>query len=409
MRIIVFFLLVANYSISQQFNIGYKDGWPIGYCYDAQYGCMAPPTPMAPYPRVGESSDSYWNGYHRGLSDGIEKGRIDRRQKNQTNMNAYQSYGVPQYIPKYEPFTPDLNFYNQAMNQLQSNYDKKENEKNSDKTSTDIAMKQAIKYCSTEETEKRKNLMEFIKTQYVSFSNYPKEIPDGFYKAHFINDTKYSHRPHWENLQLDDCEIRDVYVHENKIIFVETNHHKSVELDPLVIPNLNNSNVTTLSSTKINNGLCYVTNSTFHTYQDTALTNETELSTKNARYYFIDYLTQIKDTKSLLDKINIKYNSANKKQVITDGWHTCYLSNRVDFCEIRNVFVKDKKIVKWIAGDGIEYYVDSGGEIIDLKSTFSRKLAPMSDEMNETQKKFWKNTSLLRQKTEIFDAFFINL
>ena len=409
MRIIVFFLLVANYSISQQFNIGYKDGWPIGYCYDAQYGCMAPPTPMAPYPRVGESSDSYWNGYHRGLSDGIEKGRIDRRQKNQTNMNAYQSYGVPQYIPKYEPFTPDLNFYNQAMNKLQSNYDKKENEKNSDKTSTDIAMKQAIKYCSTEETEKRKNLMEFIKTQYASFSNYPKEIPDGFYKAHFINDTKYSHRPHWENLQLDDCEIRDVYVHENKIIFVETNHNKIVELDPLVIPNLNNSNVHTLSSTKINNGLCYVTNSTFHTYQDTALTNETELSTKNARYYFIDYLTQIKDTKSLLDKINIKYNSANKKQVITDGWHTCYLSNRVDFCEIRNVFVKDKKIVKWIAGDGIEYYVDSGGEIIDLKSTFSRKLAPMSDEMNETQKKFWKNTSLLRQKTEIFDAFFINL
>jgi hypothetical protein len=152
-----------------------------------------------------------------------------------------------------------------------------------------------------------------------------------------------------------------------------------------------------------------VTNSSFHAYQDTALTNETELSTKNARYYFIDYLTQIKDSKNLLENINIKYNSANKKQVITDGWHTCYLSNRVDFCEIRNVFVKDKKIVKWIAGDGSEYYVDSGGEIIDLKSTFSRKLAPMSDEMNETQKKFWKNTSLLRQKTEIFDAFFINL
>lgn len=409
MRIIVFFLLVANYSISQQFNIGYKDGWPIGYCYDAQYGCMAPPTPLAPYPRVGESSDSYWNGYHRGLSDGIEKGRIDRSKKNQSSMNTYQSYGVPQYIPKYEPFTPDLNFYNQAMNQLQSNYDKDENEKTSDNTSTDIAMKQAIKYCSTEETEKRKKLMEFIKTQYASFSNYPKEIPDGFYKAHFINDTKYSHRPHWENLQLDDCEIRDVYVHENKIIWVETNHNKSEEIDPLVIPNLNNSNVTTLSSTKINNGLCYVTNSTFHAYQDTALTNDIELSTKNARYYFIDYLTQIKDSKNLLENINIKYNSANKKQVITDGWHTCYLSNRVDFCEIRNVFVKDKKIIKWIAGNGSEYYVDSGGEIIDLKSTFSRKLAPMSDQMNETQKKFWKNTSLLRQKTEIFDAFFINL
>lgn len=409
MRIIVILLFVANYSISQQFNIGYKDGWPIGYCYDAQYGCMAPLTPMAPYPRIGESSDSYWNGYHRGLSDGIEKGRIDRRQKNQTNMNAYQSYGVPQYIPKYEPFTPDLNFYNQAMNQLQSNYDKKENEKTSDKISTDIAMKKAIKYNSTEETEKRKNLMQFINTQYASFSNFPKEIPDGFHKAHFINDTKYSHKPYFENLQLDDCEIRDVYVHENKIIWVQiqNNLYTDEEFDPLIIPNLNNSNVTTLSSTKINNGLCYVTNSKFYKNQDINFTNSNELSTKNARYYFIDYLTRMKDANSLIYLINIKYNTVNKKQIINNGWHTCYISNRVNFCEIRNVYVQDKKIVKWIAGNGNEYYVDSGGEIIDLKSTFSRKL-PIY-EMNETQKKFWKNTSISRERTEIYDVFFINL
>lgn len=411
MKIFVFFLLVANFSLSQQFNIGYKDGWPIGYCYDAQYGCMAPPTPMAPYPRVGESSDSYWNGYHRGLSDGIEKGRIDRRQKNQSNMNAYQSYGVPQYIPKYEPFTPDLNFYNQAMNQLQRNYNKKGNEKTSDKTSTDIAVKEAIKYGSTEEKEKRKNLMQFINTQYTSFSNFPKQIPDGVHKAYFINDTKYSHKPYFENLQLDDCEIRDVFVQDNKIIWVQFNRYNRIyeELDPLVLPNLNNSNVTTLTSTKIINGLCYVTNSTFYKNQDIYWTNDNELSTKNARYYFIDYLTKYKDSRNLLENINIKYNSTNKKQVITDGWHTCYLSNRVDFCEIRNVYVKDKKIVKWIAGNGTEYYIDSGGDIIDLKSTFSRKLAPITDQMNETQKAFWKNTSLSRQKTEIYDAYFINL
>jgi hypothetical protein len=297
------------------------------------------------------------------------------------------------------------------MNQLQSNYNKKENEKTIGKTSTDIAMKEAIKYCSSEEKEKRKNLMQFIYSQYASFVSFPKEIPDGFYKVHYLNDTKYSHKPYFENLQLDDCEIRDVYAQENKIIWVQSNRNNRLneELDPLILPNLNNSNVITLSSTKITNGLCYVSNSMFHKYQDIELTNETELSTHNARYYFIDYLTQIKDSKSLLENINTKYNSANKKQIINDGWHTCYLSNRVDFCEIRNVFVKDKKIVKWIAGNGTECYVDSGGEIIDLKTTFSRKLTPMTDEMNEAQKKFWKNTSLSRQKTEIFDAFFINL
>jgi hypothetical protein len=408
MRIIVFFLFVANYSISQQFNIGYKDGWPIGYCYDAQYGCMAPLTPMAPYPRIGESSDSYWNGYHRGLSDGIEKGRIDRRQKNQSNMNAYQSYGVPQYIPKYEPFTPDLNFYNKAMNQLQSNYNKKQNENRSSIENDQALWATIRKYSSKEETEKRKNLMQFIKTQYASFSNFPKEIPDGFYKAHFINDTKYN----WEfgSGERDDCEIRDVYVQDNRIIWVSYIFYDKTEeeFDPNILPNVFNNQLT-LSSDKINNGMCYVSESVYNKQKDFELAKLQETISKNARYYFINYLTQIKDSKSLLDSININYNSANKKQIITDGWHTCYLSNRVDFCEIRNVFVKDKKIVKWIAGNGTECYVDSGGEIIDLKSTFSRKLAPMTDEMNENQKKFWKNTSLSRQKTEIYDAYFINL
>ena len=408
MRIIVFFLFVANYSISQQFNIGYKDGWPIGYCYDAQYGCMAPLTPMAPYPRIGESSDSYWNGYHRGLSDGIEKGRIDRRQKNLSNMNAYQSYGVPQYIPKYEPFTPDLNFYNQAMNQLQSNNNNKQNENRSSIENDQALWATIRKYSSKEETEKRKNLMQFIKTQYASFSNFPKEIPDGFYKAHFINDTKYN----WEfgSGERDDCEIRDVYVQDNRIIWVSYIVYDKTEeeFDPNILPNVFNNQLT-LSSDKINNGMCYVSESVYNKQKDFELGKLQETISKNARYYFINYLTQIKDSKSLLDSINIKYNSANKKQIITDGWHTCYLSNRVDFCEIRNVYVKDMKIVKWIAGNGTEYYIDSGGEIIDLKSTFSRKLAPMIDEMNETQKKFWKNTSLSRQKTEIYDAYFINL
>ena len=411
MRIIVFFLFVANYSISQQFNIGYKDGWPIGYCYDTQYGCMAPLTPMAPYPRVGESSDSYWNGYHRGLSDGIEKGRIDRRQKNQTIMNAYQSYGVPQYIPKYEPFTPDLNFYNQAMNQLQSNYDKKQNEnRNSNENEQDLpfSAESVTKYSSIEEIEKRKILMQFINTQYASFSNYPKEIPDGFYKTHFINDTKYSWK--FGSGQLTDCEIRDVFVQNNKIIWVSYKdyYEPREDFDCSILPNSYNNKIT-LSSGNINNGMCYVAESVIDKYKDVNFTQATDILSKNARYYFIDYLVKIREAKGLLDLINIKYNNADKKQIITDGWHTCYFSNRVDFCEIRNVFVKDKRIVKWIAGNGTEYYIDSGGEIVDLKSTFSRKLAPITDQMNETQKAFWKNTSLSRQKTEIYDAYFINL
>jgi hypothetical protein len=250
--------------------------------------------------------------------------------------------------------------------------------------------------------------MQFINTQYASFNNYPKEIPDGFYKAHFINDTKYSWK--YDSGQLDDCEIRDVFVQNNKIIWVSYKvYEKQVETcDCNILPCNINQNVTLLSG-NINNGMCYVPESDIDQYKDGEFTVVTEMLSKNARYYFIDYLVKIREAKGLLDLINIKYNNADKKQIITDGWHTCYLSNRVDFCEIRNVFVKDKRIVKWIAGNGTEYYIDSGGEIVDLKSTFSRKLAPITDQMNETQKAFWKNTSLSRQKTEIYDAYFINL
>lgn len=408
MKIIVLsYILLFNFAFSQEFNAGYNDGWPIGYCYDAQLGCIAPITPIAPLPKIGESSNSYMDGYHRGLADGINKGKSDKKQNNKSNLNTYQSYSVPQYIPEFKPFTPDYDFYSNALNRLQSSYNQKS------KSKTDPEMEKIVEWVnfttSASEVEKRKNLMKFVNTQYNNFDRFPTLIPDGFYNAYFINDTKWFFKKFFKNeLHEDDCQIRQVFVQNNKIIWTKYKFNFEdyfTEFDPDIFPNVYNMRIT-LKSNKIQNGLCYVTNSTYDNSDPDARTHK-ELSSVNSRYYFIEFLTEYNETQKMLDEVQKKYHTADKNKTISDGWHICYLTDRLHFFGSRNVYVNNKKIIKWIASDGNEVYVDTGGEIKDLKATLTRKYP--APELNEKQKIFWKNTNQVNPKVEIYDAYFINL
>jgi hypothetical protein len=409
---LLLFIFVSNNVISQDFSAGYKAGWPIGYCYYAQYGCIAPLTPLTPLPKIGESSTNFWDGYNRGLADGIMKGRLDLRQKNETNVNPYQSYSIPQYIPKYEPFTPDFNFYNQALSTLQNNYNQANNSQNNQSSVVEQEIVNWVKnYSSIEEKEKRMKLMSYIFSQSKSYINYPEKIPDGIYKAYYVNDTKYYVGS--IAIQNDDCEIRNVCVQNNKIIYLDYQHNlKYNEYDVSVFfDNEYNkkNNTITISSSEIVNGVCWVTNSIFNRNTDPSFTKAIEEGSKQGRYYFIDYLSKFDEAQLVLEKIKLKYVNANKSQKISDGWHVCYLTDRKDFCEIRNVYVLGNKITKWITGDGQEAYVDTGGEITQLKSTFSRKLPPQMENENEEKKLFWRNTFLVKPTFQIFDAYFVKL
>lgn len=50
------------------FCTGWKHGYVQGFCYDVNYGCVAPPVPVCPVPRVGQ--DAYKDGYNRGFLQG---------------------------------------------------------------------------------------------------------------------------------------------------------------------------------------------------------------------------------------------------------------------------------------------------------------------------------------------------
>jgi hypothetical protein len=409
MKLFFVLLFISSNYYCQQFNTGYKDGWSIGYCYDSQISCIAPIPPIAPYPKIGESSSNYWDGYHRGLLDGVSKSRLDQKQKNHNNYNAIQTYGAPQYIPKLELFTPDYNFYTKSLDQLQTRYNNSTTENGGFGGLTKTELDEISKYVSSSEKEKRKNMMKFIITQYESFQYLPETIPNGVYDAQYINNTVYSSKT-YGNGESNDCEIRTVLVQNNRIFWVSYKQFGKTheEIDPTVLPNLYNSNIT-LSSSLIKNGVCTVQNSTFDKNKDAGYTEITEVSTKDSRYFFMDYLIRYQDAQMLLSQVITKYSSINKHEKVTDGWHVCYLTNRNDFCENVNVYVQNNKITKWITVDGLEALVDVGGEINDLKSTFTRRIPSKYDSWDETMKLFFKSTFMTKPKIVIYDAYFITI
>lgn len=62
---LIFILFHGNYCD------GYKDGFKEGYCLNV-VGCIPPPTPPCPTPRV-EEKNTYNGGKLRGMVDGKKK------------------------------------------------------------------------------------------------------------------------------------------------------------------------------------------------------------------------------------------------------------------------------------------------------------------------------------------------
>jgi hypothetical protein len=70
--ILSIFLIISSFTFSQtKFNEGFNVGYKKGYCQDQGIGCIEPIPPIAPIPKVGESSDSYNDGYNRGFQMGL--------------------------------------------------------------------------------------------------------------------------------------------------------------------------------------------------------------------------------------------------------------------------------------------------------------------------------------------------
>ncbi len=99
------FLIISSFTFSQtKFNEGFNVGYKKGYCQDQEIGCIEPIPPIAPIPKVGESSDSYNDGYNRGFQMGLSAQKSNNS-SNSSNRTRYQT-SKPTFIEDkmYNPY-----------------------------------------------------------------------------------------------------------------------------------------------------------------------------------------------------------------------------------------------------------------------------------------------------------------
>ena len=65
------FLIPTTSPCQSAYDKGFDEGYKKGYCYE-KLSCIPPIPPIAPIPKIGESSSSYQDGYNRGFKVGLE-------------------------------------------------------------------------------------------------------------------------------------------------------------------------------------------------------------------------------------------------------------------------------------------------------------------------------------------------
>ena len=175
-------LLLLTFVAFGQYNDydrGFKIGYKEGYCYN-DFGCIAPIPPITPIPLIGESNDNYQDGYNRGFKRGLED-----KQAKKSNTGGYNS-GQGTYVPQQQYqstyVAPDYSLLIKAMEMKQAQYEKNEQ----------INKEKAIAN------------MNQVKSYYASLTNFPADIPNGWYTV--ISTNNY-----------DMCAERKVYVEYGKV------------------------------------------------------------------------------------------------------------------------------------------------------------------------------------------------
>lgn len=69
--LILLFVLSLKTFAQTKFSQGFSRGFKKGYCYNQGLSCIEPIAPISPIPKIGESSNSYEDGYNNGFELGI--------------------------------------------------------------------------------------------------------------------------------------------------------------------------------------------------------------------------------------------------------------------------------------------------------------------------------------------------
>ncbi len=92
MRILIFTtaLFIHSFNLFAQlsYDKGFKVGYAKGYCYNQGVGCISPNPPITPIPKIGESSESYQDGYNRGFQTGLTEQTTPQTRKGYITSTA---------------------------------------------------------------------------------------------------------------------------------------------------------------------------------------------------------------------------------------------------------------------------------------------------------------------------------
>jgi hypothetical protein len=168
---IIFISAYAQNDYSRGFQSGYKEG----YCYN-DFGCISPVPPVTPVPLIGESNDSFQDGYNRGFKMGLENKASKRTSNSNSRTGSSHIDAQPaqdNYINTY--VSPDWDLLIRAAQ-------------------------------SKQEYERQVALSKMKQTvnQYLSFSNFPERIQNGWHNAVIMDNFNF-------------CDERKVYVDNNRI------------------------------------------------------------------------------------------------------------------------------------------------------------------------------------------------
>ena len=94
--IVITLFIYSNLSAQNDYTKGFEAGYKKGWCHNKDIGCIPPVPPVPPVPSIGESLNSYTDGYNRGFQMGLDAGRSEDS-KSASTRQRYQT-AQPEFV-----------------------------------------------------------------------------------------------------------------------------------------------------------------------------------------------------------------------------------------------------------------------------------------------------------------------
>jgi hypothetical protein len=380
-------LLLICQILYSQYYIGFNDGFKNGYCFD-DFGCIAPIPPVPLMLGIGESYDNYNQGYNRGFSVGQSKKNLDNSGTNQTNLSPY---GNPTKFGEMNLYHPN----NEFLLNIYQKMDQRYSEQGTTNEINEIENNYFLEFNSAEAKKLRYEAFIRLKTKCDSYKLKPNELKNGWFKVVQYDGDIDDNNPKI----IGETKEKWVFV-ENNIVIMVTNNPENFENGDSTsyyfpkekIENLKNdliqrgditSQIVISESNLIFAGVAKIIKDLYVNQNGkiTVVGRNTPYQEKIISLIFVDYMEKFNNAQQCI-KLNKIKNQNQKKFNITNGWNIVCANNGRDFCETREVFVKNGKIIKYRSRNRGDINIESGGKILNGKSNITYTIYDLKSNYN---------------------------